>query len=337
MKTVIYTLVFLGSILLSACIDEIKVPENTYKENFESLWRMIDTKYCYLDYKQINWDSVHEVYESRLNTDTLDKYVFFEAMSQMLANLKDGHVNIYSGFNTSRFYNWYADYPSNFNKELIYKDRYLGKDYGYVNGIAYSKIADGRVGYVYYGSFANDFSTNNMKEVLLSFSSCDGVIIDVRNNGGGSLNLSNDLASWFFERDTVSLYMKEKTGPGHNDFSSPKPMKTTASSSLYWAKPVIVLTNRMCYSATNSFVARMKDAPNCVVIGDKTGGGGGLPLSDELPNGWLVRFSSAQMLDGAMEQIEFGVNPDIAVSLDSTSMANGIDNIIETAVLLIHR
>ncbi len=317
---------------LSSCVEEIEVPSNTYRNNFESLWKIIDRNYCYFDYKEINWDSVYQVYLARLGNDTLDKYLFFDAMSEMLDNLKDGHVNLYSNFNSSRYHHWYTDYPSNFEKNLIYNENYLGKDYGYVNGLAYKKIADNQIGYIYYGSFSNDFSPTNMKEILLFFQDCKSVVIDVRNNGGGSLSLSNDLASWFFERDTVSLYMKEKVGPGHNEFSAPKAIKTTASSSLFWGKPVMVLTNRMCFSATNAFVGRMKDAPNAIIIGDKTGGGGGFPLSNELPNGWMVRMSSAQMLNGKMEQIEFGIEPDIWVNLDTLYTNHGIDNIIETAV-----
>lgn len=313
-------------------MDEIETPSNTYKSNFESLWKIIDSKYCYLDYKQINWDSVYIAHSTRLAVDTLDKYVFFEAMSEMLANLKDGHVNLYSEFNSSRYHHWFTDYPSNFEKDLIYEDRYLGSEYGYVNGLLYNKIADNQVGYIYYGSFSSDFSPTNMKEILLLFQSCKGLIIDVRNNGGGSLSLSNDLASWFFERDTTSLYLLEKIGPGHSDFSAPKPITTTASSSLFWGKPVVVLTNRMCYSATNAFVGRMKDAPYALIVGDRTGGGGGFPLSDELPNGWLVRLSSAQMLNANKEQIEFGIDPDLKVDLDSTYTNHGIDNIIETAI-----
>lgn len=317
---------------LNSCVEEIVPPSNTYQSNFESLWKIIDTRYCYLDYKQINWDSVYMAHSARLGSDTANKYVFFDAMAEMLANLKDGHVNIYSEFNSSRYHHWFTDYPSNFDKDLIYGDRYLGDNYAYVNGLAYEKIADNQVGYIYYGSFSSDFSPKNMKEILLRFQNCKGVIIDVRNNGGGSLSLSNDLASWFFERDTVSLYILEKTGPGHTEFSSPKPLITTASSSLYWGRPVVVLTNRMCYSATNAFVGRMKDAPNAVIIGDRTGGGGGFPLSNELPNGWMVRFSSGQILNGKKEQIEFGIEPDIAVDLDTVYTNQGIDNMIETGV-----
>jgi C-terminal processing protease CtpA/Prc len=75
----------------------------------------------------------------------------------------------------------------------------------------------------------------------------------------------------------------------------------------------------------------MKYAPNTVIIGDKTGGGSGLPFSSELPNGWLVRFSASPMLNAAGEQIEFGIDPDIKADMSDADAENGRDSIIEAA------
>ena len=79
----------------------------------------------------------------------------------------------------------------------------------------------------------------------------------------------------------------------------------------------------------------MKDAPYAIVIGDQTGGGGGMPSSNELPNGWMVRFSASPMYDGNMQHIEFGIEPDIRVDLDSTDVAKGRDSLIERACRLL--
>ena len=62
-------------------------------------------------------------------------------------------------------------------------------------------------------------------------------------------------------------------------------------------RKVVVLTNRHSYSATNDFVNSMRCFPNVTLVGDKTGGGSGLPFSSELPNGWGVRFSASPHLD----------------------------------------
>jgi hypothetical protein len=330
-----YIQLLLGLIIFSSCIDDFDLPENTFRANFESLWKIVDTRYCYLDTKNIDWDSVYTVYQSRLAADTIDEFVFFDAMAEMLATLKDGHVNLYSGFNRSRYWKWFEDYPANFNAGLIYNDNYLGNNYRVVSGLRYAKIANGDVGYIYYSSFSDAFSDKNMRYIMQYFMDCKGLIIDVRNNGGGSAELSNRLAGYFFQRDTISLYMQHKTGPGHSDFSEPQPMVTNANKDIQWQLPVVVLANRSSYSATNMFVCRMKDAPNALIVGDVTGGGGGLPLSSELPNGWMVRFSSSPMLDGSKQHIEFGIEPDVFVELDSVDVEKGRDTLIDYAVSVI--
>jgi C-terminal processing protease CtpA/Prc len=75
----------------------------------------------------------------------------------------------------------------------------------------------------------------------------------------------------------------------------------------------------------------MKHSPNITVIGDRTGGGSGLPFSSELPNGWSVRFSASPMFNANKEHIEFGVDPDIFVAMCEDDMKKNIDTIIEKA------
>jgi len=333
MKRIIPILLVLIA-LLPSCMDEPATQPNTFKGNFESLWSIIDTRYCYLDYKNIDWDSIHDVYALRV--DTVKKQLaFFDLMGAMLSELKDGHVNLFSDFNRSRYWKWFQDYPDNFNSDLIHTDRYLGKNYLIANGFEYATIANGKIGYIYYEDFSDAFSDNNLAYMVTYFSQCKGLIIDVRNNGGGSLDYSKQLASYFFKTETVTGYICHKTGNGHSDFSSPVAMKTPTNVNVQWQRPVVVLTNRMSYSATNDFVSRMKQAPNVLIVGDRTGGGAGLPLSSELPNGWLIRFSSSPMYNANMENTEWGIDPDVKVDIDSTQQANGYDTIIEKAISLI--
>ena len=345
MKTRILQILFLIAVLTS-CIDQPVVIPNTPSDNFEALWKIVDTKYCYLDYKHINWDSIHQVYKvkvdsfatvSKNNKDTLQsERDFFNIMSGMLRELKDGHVNLYSPFNRSRYWNWYQDYPSNFSSSLLYSDKYLGKNYDSVNGLQYAKINGGKVGYIYYGSFESSFTTQNIKYIFDYFSNCQALIIDVRNNGGGSADLAKTLATYFFtEKKTVS-YFRHKTGTGHSDFGTPAPeIIIPNAKEPQWKLPVAILTNRLSYSATNDFACMMKQAPKAILVGDNTGGGGGLPMSSELPNGWMVRLSQVQMMDANMNQIEWGIAPTYPCALLQADVDKGDDTIIEKAVSLL--
>lgn len=278
--------------LLNGCIREEEF-DNTPQGNFEALWEIIDEQYCFLDYKQIDWDAIHDKYQP-LITPGMSNDGLFEILGNMLAELKDGHVNLYSSSNMARYWDWYLDYPRNFNESII--EKYLGRDYRIAGGAKYTILED-NIGYIYYGDFSSGIGNGNLDEILLYLSACNGLIIDVRNNGGGNLTNATRMAQRFTNEKVLTGYIQHKTGKGHSDFSDPTPIYVEPSNSIRWQKKVIVLTNRHSYSATNDFVNSMRCFPNVTLVGDKTGGGSGLPFSSELPNGWGVRFSASPHLD----------------------------------------
>ena len=94
---------------------------------------------------------------------------------------------------------------------------------------------------------------------------------------------------------------------------------------------------RSSYSATNDFVKIMRTLPLVTIVGDRTGGGSGLPFSSELPNGWSVRFSACPSFDVDMQHTEFGIDPDVKVDMSDEDCARGVDTIIEAARALLVR
>jgi C-terminal processing protease CtpA/Prc len=98
-----------------------------------------------------------------------------------------------------------------------------------------------------------------------------------------------------------------------------------------WQKPVVVLTNRAVYSAANDFVKCMMYCPNVTIMGDRTGGGSGMPFNSELPNGWQVRYSAVVYYDRDMQHTEFGIAPDISLAISGADIAMKKDTFIEKA------
>ena len=320
----------LSTLFLFSCISEEQY-ENTPRGNLEALWKIIDENYCFIDYKQqqlgIDWDDIHVKYRSRI-ADKMSNDQLFEVLADMLSELRDGHVNLYAAHDVARNWSWRDDYPRNFDVEL--QESYLGTDYKIASALSYRILPD-NVGYVVCSSFASSLGEGNISEVLHSLRYCRGLIIDVRGNGGGDLTNAEMLARRFTNERRLVGYISHKTGPGHNDFSGPEAQYLTPSESIRWQKRAVVLTNRQCYSATNTFVRDIRECPLVTILGDQTGGGSGLPFSSELPNGWAVRFSAAPMFDAAMQQIEFGIQPDTVVALIPEDAARGIDTLIEAA------
>ncbi|NDV78841.1 S41 family peptidase [Dysgonomonas sp. 511] len=322
-RIVLYLLI---SVIFISCFDEDKF-ENTKRGNFEALWNILNERYCFFEYKDVDWDEVYTRYSERISGN-MDNDAFFSLMAEMLAELKDGHVNLTANHDVARYWKWYEDYPYNFDTKI--QDNYLGTDYGIASGLKY-KMLDDNIGYIYYGSFSSGIGEANINQVLDRFAVCEGIILDIRNNGGGLLSNSEKLASHFFNEKTHVGYMQHKTGKGRNDFSKPYETYVEPSNGVKYQKKVVILTNRRCYSAANDFVNAMRYAPDVTIVGDKTGGGSGMPFSSELPNGWSVRFSASPMYDAQMNHLEFGIDPHYKVDMTDEDMARGIDTIIEKA------
>lgn len=304
--------------------------------NFTSLWETVDNHYCFFEEKGIDWDSIRTVYEPVVR-QTMKSRELFTVCAQMLGELHDGHTNLSSPFATSYYRNWWSDYPQNFDGRLI-EQYYFNFNYTQL-GATYYGILSSNVGYLRVPTFTSGLGDGNIDWILNYLSSCAGLIIDVRDNGGGNLTNAERLASHFFPTETVVGYLVHKTGPGHNDFSEPFEVKSQPSptGSLIWGKPVVVLTNRSTFSAANFFVAVMKTLPQVRITGATTGGGAGMPWSSELPNGWGVRMSAVKMLDAQGNATETGISPTpgCEVALDPVQAARGIDSMIEFAVRLI--
>lgn len=324
-------------LLLAGCEDNsYKTFDSNPYTNFDALWETLDQKYCYFETKNLDWDGVKTIYRAKL-THVKTAFDLFDVCAQMLDTLQDGHVNLYSSFDISRCTGWFDNYPANYNETVVYGAHYLGSDYRIAGGFHYGLINNGEIGYIRYRDFSNGFTSANFSYMDYYFKDCKGIIIDVRNNGGGQLDYSKNFASCFFTEKTITGYMRHKTGFGHTDFSEMQPMYVDpALAPIDWSKrKVVVLCNRRCYSATNDFVVKMLQAPNVTVIGGKTGGGGGMPLSSELPNGWMIRFSAVPMYDQNGSEIEFGVNPDIQINTTDEDATTGKDTIIEYAINLL--
>ena len=315
---------------LGSCVDEEEFP-NTPEGNFEALWKIIDEHYCFFDYKQheygLDWEKIHNIYNVRAKGQ-LNSEQLFEVLTGMLSELRDGHVNLNTAFDYGRYWSWQEDYPTNFSDTL--QRRYLGTDYRIAGGLVY-RILDDNIGYIYYSSFMSAVGEGNLDEVIKYLAFCNGLILDIRSNGGGTLTYAEKLAARFCNEKTLVGYIQHKTGKGHNDFSDMKAQYLEPSSNLRWQKNVVVLTNRGVFSAANEFVKYMKCLPTVKIVGDKTGGGAGLPFTSTLPNGWTVRFSACPMYDRQKQSTEFGINPDYQVGLTMADYVKGEDTMIEFA------
>ena len=327
------------SVILPSCSKALMKADvrNTPTNCFEMMWHTIDENYAFFDYKNVNWQAVHEKYRPMVN-DTMAQDSLFKVLGSMLGELKDGHVNLSAGFDRSRNWSWKDDYTDNYNGNFVYRN-YLKSDFRLTGSLVNQMLPDS-IGYIRYASFSNPITEGDLNYVFRRFENTQGIVIDVRDNGGGSMANIFKIMSHFVEKKTLVGYMQSKKGKAHNDFTEKQPLyaEPNTKQTFYvkpYLKPVVVLINRGCYSATTHFAAFMALLPNVTLVGDNVGGGGGMPVSRDLPNGWQYRFSATMQTLPDGTQIEHGVAPKIQATTGAADELKGKDAIIEKGIEVI--
>lgn len=321
-------------ILLGSCHKYEEFANDPYG-NFDALWTIIDEHYCFFEYKDVDWEEVGKRYRAQVREEMTSEELF-DVCACMLKELKDGHTNLISSWDVSRYWIW-EQYPENYDERII-DEHYLNFNYKQASSIKY-QILSNNIGYMYYGDFGSGIGEGNLDVILSYLASCDGLVIDVRGNGGGFLTNVETLVGRFITEPVHAGYISHKTGPGHDEFSEPYAyyFDPADDTRIKFLKPVVVLANRASFSATNNFVSIMKSLPNVRIVGDVTGGGSGMPFTSELPNGWNVRFSACSILDPDGNETEFGTAPSegYKVDMSETDILTGRDTILETAFIAI--
>lgn len=328
----IYISLLLTLICMTACHDTEEYADSP-EGNFEALWSILDEHYCFFSYKNVDWDEVHARYKAIVKPG-MTREQLFDVLSDMLAELKDGHVNLSSSFATSYYKKWWSDYPQNFSLRLI-QQSYFNFDYRQSSGLMYGMLTD-NVGYIYIGSFSSPIGEGNLDSALSYLQTASALVIDVRDNGGGQLTSVETVVARFLTEPTLAGYIRHKTGPGHDDFSEPYPIvyKPAGEGRVRWGKPVLVLANRSTFSAANNFVSIMRGLPGVTIGGAVTGGGSGMPYSSELPCGWSVRFSACSILDAEGNSTENGIapTPGFEAEMDPQAALDGRDTLLDKTV-----
>ena len=131
----------------------------------------------------------------------------------------------------------------------------------------------------------------------------EGIIIDLRNNGGGSLREANELTGLFIDKGP-SVQIKSSNGQIH--------LEQKPYFSPYYDGPIVVLVNRMSASASEIFAGAIQDYQRGLVLGSDTFGKGTVQSLTPLSHGRLkITESKFYRVSGESTQNR-GVIPDVA-------------------------
>lgn len=178
------------------------------------------------------------------------------------------------------------------------------------------------IGYLKISSFSsNTYSQFNEELKKLEDSGIDSLIIDLRNNIGGYLNTSYDIACVFLKEGDIVYSLESKDGIKiYKD-------KTKDNKEI----KVIVLVNGNTASASEVLAAALKDNYGAIIVGEKTYGKGKVQTVLSYGDS-LVKYTSAKWLRPNGECIdEVGIEPDYEV-FNSVKGNTIYDNQLEKAL-----
>ncbi len=165
------------------------------------------------------------------------------------------------------------------------------------------------IGYIHIREFTEqtkDEVQKALKDVVDSGKK--GLILDVRNNPGGLLRTTADVADEFLDGDKVILTERERDGSEAQFKSHAGGMATQIS--------VVILINRFSASGSEVLSAALHDNGRATLVGEKSFGKGTVNVSNDLKDGGQLYVSIAKWLTPNGAQIDgIGIRPDIAVTL----------------------
>lgn len=340
MKTLLTKTLGLGLLitLMTACNDLTLGPEpaNRPEVNYDLLWQEFDKMYGQFTVKNIDWNAVYKKYRPQVKPGMSDD-ALFTVISQTLGELNDGHVWLlkpgpnYRRYDSGPVYSG-DDFSLRITKKYVQNPQEVSTAEG-VN-VVYGKLT-GNVGYVLFTDFGQNptFYKKAMDNVLTALGDTKGLIVDVRNLGGGLDRSSQHVAGRFAQERKLYMTTRFRSGPKHTDFTGPIEWYVEPTGKVRYAKPVVLLTNRITQSAGETFALAMNQNATVTQIGDTTYGVFSDNPKRELPNGWIYSVSSGDFRAADGKSYEgIGVAPKIRVTNTKEDIAAGRDAVLEAAL-----
>jgi carboxyl-terminal processing protease len=200
---------------------------------------------------------------------------------------------------------------------------------GHISGIHVwieTERLDPNVGYIAFSGFLGPaYVMPVFNDAMKSFMKCDGIIIDLRGNGGGMIPMAMGMAGWLVEeksRRLGTLYLR------NNELKAIVTPRATVYSG-----PVAVLVDGLSLSCAEIFAAGLQDLDRARVFGMPSGGAVLGSQIEKLPNGDGFQYVFANYVSENGQILEgVGVTPDEVITPDRKALLEGKDPVIEGAM-----
>ena len=299
---------------------------------FDEVWADFDANYSFFVLKGIDWQALRTQYRSQLDSQSTNAEAY-DVIAAMLLELEDGHVRIESPFGTSTYTGWFDQFSENFDRTVV-SASYLGgtEQVSPQASLTFGLAAPG-IGYVHVGSLGGSGYDADIEFIAGQLGALQGLIVDLRNNGGGNDQNGEALVGRFTSMSQVYRRVRFRDGPNHDDFGPFIDSLTTPVPPTLFDVPITVLTNRRTASSAESLVLAFRTLPNVVTVGDFTAGISANPVLRTMANGW--QYTVSRWIEYLPDNSTFegvGLEPDIRVDITPADQAVQRDTIIEAAI-----
>ncbi|MEK7627212.1 MAG: S41 family peptidase [Patescibacteria group bacterium] len=152
----------------------------------------------------------------------------------------------------------------------------------------------------------------------------DAIILDLRNNPGGFLEVANELTSYFLEKDAIIAI---------EDFGNKKQEYRSLGMNILGNLPTVILVNQGSASASEIMAGALRDNKSIKLIGETTFGKGSVQELQELSGGASVKLTIAKWLTpNGISINKEGLKPDFEVKLNEEDFKNNKDTQLDKAI-----
>jgi hypothetical protein len=179
-------------------------------------------------------------------------------------------------------------------------------------GFANVELLEGNIGYLDLREFASpDEAGGRLAAAMKVVADTDALIIDLRQNFGGSPAMVAALCSYFFERRThlTDIYWR----PGNQTYQSWT--SETVEGKKYGDKPIWVLTSQNTFSAAEELAYDLQQLNRATIVGEKTGGGAHTTKPHRLHDHFGMQLPAGRAINPISKAnwAGSGVLPDVSV------------------------
>lgn len=192
------------------------------------------------------------------------------------------------------------------------------------------ELKEGDIAYLRIYHFSEKASSDFVGAAIEILNSpAEKIILDLRNNPGGYLEVARDISGWFLERgQTVAI----------EDFGQETEQKIykAKGNARFLQYPIVILINQGSASGSEILAAALRDNRGIKIIGEKSFGKGSVQELEKLKEGSSLKITVARWLTPSGELItEIGLEPDIKIEMTEEDYTAERDPQLDKAIEVI--